>query len=145
MHLILLIILYQKLKYSYWQDIGSLYRIKQLLLERICKLFQVVLYVPGNHEFYAVIIINLFLMLSLISFSIQLVYPNDVMGYDTLRFCPKSTPDYTSTVDANTTPIKYVEIANGFTQRFKSLLKRLVTKRFIIMYCIELVRIHVVA
>ena len=37
-------------------DIGSLYRIKQLrgFLERICKLFQVVLYVPGNHEFYAV-------------------------------------------------------------------------------------------
>lgn len=37
-------------------DIGSLYRIKQLrgFLEKVCKLFQVVLYVPGNHEFYTV-------------------------------------------------------------------------------------------
>ena len=35
-------------------DIGSLYKIDQLrgFLERLCKLFQAILYIPGNHEFY---------------------------------------------------------------------------------------------
>ena len=37
-------------------DIGSLYRFDQLkeFLERICKLFVGVLYIPGNHEFYTI-------------------------------------------------------------------------------------------
>lgn len=37
-------------------DIGSLYKINQLkgFLERLCPLFEVVLYVPGNHEYYTV-------------------------------------------------------------------------------------------
>ncbi len=35
-------------------DIGSLYRIIQLraFLEKLSKLFQAILYIPGNHEFY---------------------------------------------------------------------------------------------
>lgn len=35
-------------------DIGSLYKIKQLkgFLERVTALFQAVLYIPGNHEYY---------------------------------------------------------------------------------------------
>ncbi len=37
-------------------DIGSLYKIKQLegFLMKLCPLFEVVLYVPGNHEYYMV-------------------------------------------------------------------------------------------
>jgi Icc-related predicted phosphoesterase len=37
-------------------DIGSFYKINQLkgFLERLCPLFDVVLYVPGNHEYYTV-------------------------------------------------------------------------------------------
>lgn len=36
-------------------DIGSLYRLQQLkfFLNELCKKFQIVLYVPGNHEWYA--------------------------------------------------------------------------------------------
>ena len=35
-------------------DIGSLYKYNQLksFLENICKKFKIVLYIPGNHEFY---------------------------------------------------------------------------------------------
>lgn len=37
-------------------DIGSLYKIEQLkeFLERLCPLFDTVIYVPGNHEYYTV-------------------------------------------------------------------------------------------
>ena len=37
-------------------DIGSLYKMEQLLpfLEKICLMFQAVLYIPGNHEFYTI-------------------------------------------------------------------------------------------
>jgi len=37
-------------------DIGSLYKIGQLrgFLEKLCPLFQTVVYVPGNHEYYTV-------------------------------------------------------------------------------------------
>ena len=37
-------------------DIGSLYKIDQLrkFLEKLSNLFQVILYIPGNHEFYTV-------------------------------------------------------------------------------------------
>jgi predicted phosphohydrolase len=37
-------------------DIGSLYKIEQLkgFLKRLCPLFQTVIYVPGNHEYYTV-------------------------------------------------------------------------------------------
>jgi predicted phosphohydrolase len=36
-------------------DIGSLYRLQQLrfFLGELCKKFQIVLYIPGNHEWYA--------------------------------------------------------------------------------------------
>jgi predicted phosphohydrolase len=37
-------------------DIGSLYKIDQLttFLKKICKLFKIVLYIPGNHEYYVI-------------------------------------------------------------------------------------------
>jgi predicted phosphodiesterase len=37
-------------------DIGSFYKIEQLtkFLETLCSYFQIVLYVPGNHEWYTV-------------------------------------------------------------------------------------------
>ena len=37
-------------------DIGSLYKIEQLkgFLKRLCPLFETVIYVPGNHEYYTV-------------------------------------------------------------------------------------------
>lgn len=37
-------------------DIGSLYKIKQLsnFLESICKYYKLVIYIPGNHEWYTV-------------------------------------------------------------------------------------------
>lgn len=37
-------------------DIGSFYKIQQLhgFLERLCPLFEIVIYVPGNHEYYTV-------------------------------------------------------------------------------------------
>lgn len=35
-------------------DIGSLYKIDQLraFLEKLCRLFEAIIYIPGNHEFY---------------------------------------------------------------------------------------------
>lgn len=37
-------------------DIGSFYKINQLhgFLERLCPLFEIVIYVPGNHEYYTI-------------------------------------------------------------------------------------------
>jgi len=45
-------------------DIGSFYKINQLkgFLEQVCKLFEIVLYVPGNHEYYMVQNLNQFSM-----------------------------------------------------------------------------------
>jgi predicted phosphohydrolase len=41
-------------------DIGSLYKMEQLteFLSRICTFFKIVLYVPGNHEYYSIPEIN---------------------------------------------------------------------------------------